>query len=901
MPEDITPPPPDDSLPSGSSEPYDEEPLSGMPEGSGEEERTEFHDAEDAPKSEIFVYSLGGIIDELTTSGFRNLNTLLVIAFQVSPILVGFLAALKSIWDGIADPIVANWSDNCKSRFGRRRPFILAGGVVMSLIAWATWEFIPENDNLLPNEPNVPRVQAAEDYWKQFAQLHLAMGVKDYNLQIQVAESEGKDGELDAGMMMLLAEDLIKQLGKESRMIVSLKEPPSAEDEAQNPAAEAEEMGPEIPLYTMEIRSVSASTDLTTKPEDPIAPPFSAMLEVRLEGPGMEEPLVSLVGVETEAEKLTSREREKIMAEHVVEFFAGAPDEAGVRVKSAHTETAVDVLENRNAERAVLVALQWGMIEVLSERLGLPYDMILPEGGRVDEAILARITDRIAQRVEEDETFLSYLKVSNNLKINPSDGLSEEEEAMAADFLAGLELSEGILPDMGKPMDLGTEGSESISPQVRQTQDLAIALLLIDQLRSGAEEVEDANRLGEAASYQALIRDPQKKREIKSIWQKIGDGFSSFIDAPPQQQKFLWYVGIAMVIMAIGSTLYGAAYYAQGIEIAPSYNGRTLVVAYRSVSNSVISIVTQLFLPIALMPIFVDSVQGSLFLVYVLAPIGLMLAFLVFFKTKERTVLVRDNEKKPSFFRSIKEIGKIWDFWRILLMYLFMGYALGSFVGLGGYLSIYYVFEGNLIKGASYGAITGTIGTLMALLTIPLVVWLCNKLGKHNALRIALGSLGLASAAKYFCYNPEMPELMFIPALLYSPAIGGFYKILSTMMGDVTDLDELRNGERREGMFGAVMAIIMKTLGAFTAIAAGTVVVASGFEIEKGVYQDPGVFNRMLVMASIVPGVVALLGYGLLFNFNLTSQRVAEIKQELAIQRKLRALRNKQLEAQGEA
>lgn len=175
------------------------------------------------------------------------------------------------------------------------------------------------------------------------------------------------------------------------------------------------------------------------------------------------------------------------------------------------------------------------------------------------------------------------------------------------------------------------------------------------------------------------------------------------------------------------------------------------------------------------MPFFLDARAGNLFLVYVTAPLGILLTLTVFFGTKERTVIVRERGKRSSFFRSIKEIGKNGEFWRVLSLYIFMGYAIGSFQAPGGLLLVYYIFDGNMVLGTGYGAIVGTIGIVMAILSIPVTLYLCNHFGKHNALRIPLGTLALASISKYWCYDPDRPELVFITAVLYSPAIAGFY------------------------------------------------------------------------------------------------------------------------------
>lgn len=39
----------------------------------------------------------------------------------------GIIALIVVLWDALTDPIVGYLSDNCKSKYGRRRPFMLAG------------------------------------------------------------------------------------------------------------------------------------------------------------------------------------------------------------------------------------------------------------------------------------------------------------------------------------------------------------------------------------------------------------------------------------------------------------------------------------------------------------------------------------------------------------------------------------------------------------------------------------------------------------------------------------------------------------------------------------------------------------------------------------------------------
>lgn len=42
------------------------------------------------------------------------------------PAVVGWLFAAAKLWDAVSDPLVGDWSDRTRSRWGRRRPFLLA-------------------------------------------------------------------------------------------------------------------------------------------------------------------------------------------------------------------------------------------------------------------------------------------------------------------------------------------------------------------------------------------------------------------------------------------------------------------------------------------------------------------------------------------------------------------------------------------------------------------------------------------------------------------------------------------------------------------------------------------------------------------------------------------------------
>jgi len=86
------------------------------------------------PLLQKFAYSLGACHDVWGHWLYPNLvNTVFIIYLGVSPVLVGLAGMLIRFFDAISDPIFGRLSDNTRTRFGRRRPFILVGGILAGL------------------------------------------------------------------------------------------------------------------------------------------------------------------------------------------------------------------------------------------------------------------------------------------------------------------------------------------------------------------------------------------------------------------------------------------------------------------------------------------------------------------------------------------------------------------------------------------------------------------------------------------------------------------------------------------------------------------------------------------------------------------------------------------------
>ena len=100
---------------------------------------------ETAPEDRIpfllkLVYGLGAFVNNLLAAAIGGMVIVLNLGLGMSPALVGLLGALPRLTDAITDPVMGYISDNTKSRWGRRRPYIFAGAILVGLIFIVLWQ-----------------------------------------------------------------------------------------------------------------------------------------------------------------------------------------------------------------------------------------------------------------------------------------------------------------------------------------------------------------------------------------------------------------------------------------------------------------------------------------------------------------------------------------------------------------------------------------------------------------------------------------------------------------------------------------------------------------------------------------------------------------------------------------
>jgi len=100
-------------------------------------------------------WGVGGFGENIANSAILSLVfPIFNVALGFSTLAIGLAMALSRIIDAIVDPIIGNLTDNTRSRWGRRRPWMFVGSILMTVFFCAIW-FLP---TLVPQLPKLVTV-----------------------------------------------------------------------------------------------------------------------------------------------------------------------------------------------------------------------------------------------------------------------------------------------------------------------------------------------------------------------------------------------------------------------------------------------------------------------------------------------------------------------------------------------------------------------------------------------------------------------------------------------------------------------------------------------------------------------------------------------------------------------
>ncbi len=96
--------------------------------------------AEDiVPFYQKIIYGLGMFVNNLIPAAMGCMAVVLNLGLGMNPALVGYIMSLPRLVDAFLDPAMGYISDNTKSKYGRRKPYIIFGAITLGITFALMW------------------------------------------------------------------------------------------------------------------------------------------------------------------------------------------------------------------------------------------------------------------------------------------------------------------------------------------------------------------------------------------------------------------------------------------------------------------------------------------------------------------------------------------------------------------------------------------------------------------------------------------------------------------------------------------------------------------------------------------------------------------------------------------
>ena len=361
-------------------------------------------------------------------------------------------------------------------------------------------------------------------------------------------------------------------------------------------------------------------------------------------------------------------------------------------------------------------------------------------------------------------------------------------------------------------------------------------------------------------------------------------GFAMMWVIPPIQNQ-VWlaiYYGVAFFFFDTCATFVYMPYFALTPELTEDYDERTNLTSYRmffSLIGQLIAFTAPLAIIGAMIP------ENALRVTWTGVLIGLAAALplvLVFFGTRERPEHLEQDQ--PTIKESVKAAFTNRPFIFAVGVFLFTNTAFSIIQSILLYFLKYHMHleaQSDLIMGVVF---------ISALLSLPFWVWASRHWDKRIAYVIGMVFFSSVMITMISLDASWSLTIIYILATLAGIGVGAMDVLPWAIIPDAIEYDELKSGQRHEGMFYSFVTLIGKIDGSIAVPLILLVMGWSGFQPNATVQPASAILSIRL-MTGLVPSIFLCLGILFALFYPLDRTRHAELRREIA-ERKAREAAN---------
>ncbi len=281
--------------------------------------------------------------------------------------------------------------------------------------------------------------------------------------------------------------------------------------------------------------------------------------------------------------------------------------------------------------------------------------------------------------------------------------------------------------------------------------------------------------------------------------------FFFWTDAPTVRQVFIYYI-VTYIGYYIFHSLCVVPYNALGAELTPHYDERTRVFSLRHLLGlPAVPLATLTFLAATNKNLFSSEKDGMPVAGAIVGLLFLICSLITIAGVKERPEPVKSQQPKLGTLEALKITFTNWPFVFIALNTFCIAAGQIFAIQFGNYLVIYEIFNGDRNAFSKLFALATIAQVAMSAGLNLLIRRLAPRIGKRQTLiLLAVAALSIPFAS-LVAFNSAQPYLYFVFICALAIGVTCMEVMPFAILPDVCDLDELKTGQRREGVFAGVL------------------------------------------------------------------------------------------------
>jgi GPH family glycoside/pentoside/hexuronide:cation symporter len=344
------------------------------------------------------------------------------------------------------------------------------------------------------------------------------------------------------------------------------------------------------------------------------------------------------------------------------------------------------------------------------------------------------------------------------------------------------------------------------------------------------------------------------------------------------------YFVVLSVLFYTSYTIMSVPAEALGWELTPDYAERTRLMSWFSLGVRVALLILPWMFAWTQSSVWANEQQG---LRVVGALFGLVFALtgiLPAIFCKERNFEIAKKEGRQKFSETLKLSFSNRTFLLVCAVTLFSIFAGTVYMLFGTHLSVYYLYDGDRAAGGKFFGIFGSAAAIVGVIAIVAINRFFAEVDKKRLLLVSIGVSLAGWLAAIWLITPAFPWLTLIPVCCNSLGVAVFWMLIGSIMADVADEDEFKNGHRREGALAAFLAFLAKAGGTITAVLGGFVLSMTGFDTALDLQNDQTLVGMKILYVGF-PLVGYLIAFLFAWRYPLGKERMLEIRTELEARR----------------